>query len=48
MHREAVSYELLKQPAGIQGGTLKEYQLAGLSFLAYAVENGQNFILADE
>lgn len=48
MHREAVPYKLVRQPKSIVGGTLKDYQLAGLSFLAYMFENGQNCILADE
>lgn len=45
---ETVPYRKLEQPTSIQGGTMKEYQLSGLSFLAYMYENGQNCILADE
>lgn len=45
---EVVPYHKLEQPKTIQGGTMKDYQLSGLSFLAYMFENGQNCILADE
>ncbi|SCV74235.1 BQ2448_6667 [Microbotryum intermedium] len=48
VHREAVPYRQLSQPETIKGGTMKAYQLTGLSFLAYMFENGQNCILADE
>lgn len=48
VHLEAVPYKLIAQPKMIEGGTLKGYQLAGVSFLAYMYENGQNCILADE
>lgn len=46
--RDSVPYKKLAQPTSIIGGTMKEYQLSGLSFLAYMYENGQNCILADE
>lgn len=46
--REVVPYRKLEQPKTIQGGTMKDYQLSGLSFMAYMFENGQNCILADE
>jgi SWI/SNF-related matrix-associated actin-dependent regulator of chromatin subfamily A member 5 len=48
VHREAVPYRRLTQPKTIQGGQMKDYQLTGLSFLAWNFENGQNCILADE
>jgi SWI/SNF-related matrix-associated actin-dependent regulator of chromatin subfamily A member 5 len=47
--KDAVPYEKLEQPKLIKGGAMmKEYQLAGLSFMAYMFENGMNCILADE
>lgn len=46
--KEDVPYRRLEQPKSIVGGTMKSYQLEGLSFLAYMYENGQNCILADE
>jgi SWI/SNF-related matrix-associated actin-dependent regulator of chromatin subfamily A member 5 len=47
--KDAVPYEKLEQPSLIRGGAMmKEYQLAGLSFMAYMFENGMNCILADE
>ena len=46
--KEEVPYRLLEQPPSIVGGTLKSYQLTGLSYLAYMHENGVNCILADE
>ncbi|EIW74988.1 hypothetical protein CONPUDRAFT_169853 [Coniophora puteana RWD-64-598 SS2] len=36
------------QPAPIQGGEMKEYQLQGLAFLVYMYKNGINSILGDE
>ncbi|GJE91583.1 hypothetical protein PsYK624_077330 [Phanerochaete sordida] len=41
-------HELEKQPALVQGGQLKDYQLHGLSWLAWMYENGMNCILGDE
>ncbi|GAA5887357.1 hypothetical protein JCM6882_002504 [Rhodosporidiobolus microsporus] len=44
-------YRALEQPKSIAGGKpgiMKDYQLTGLSFLAYMAENGMNAILADE
>lgn len=41
----------VEHPAAICGGApgiLKDYQLVGLSFLAFMAENGMNCILADE
>ncbi|KAK4058436.1 hypothetical protein OIO90_000595 [Microbotryomycetes sp. JL221] len=46
--REVMPFKRLSQPKLITGGTMKEYQLTGLSFMAYMYENGQNCILADE
>ncbi|KAK4051791.1 hypothetical protein OIV83_002495 [Microbotryomycetes sp. JL201] len=46
--REVMPFKRLQQPKAIKGGTMKEYQLTGLSFMAYMFENGQNCILADE
>ncbi|KAL8279227.1 hypothetical protein RQP46_008264 [Phenoliferia psychrophenolica] len=46
--KEAVPYRLLEQPKCIQGGMMKDYQLSGLSFLAWLFENGQSGILGDE
>ncbi|KAI0685348.1 P-loop containing nucleoside triphosphate hydrolase protein [Cytidiella melzeri] len=40
--------EILEQPKLIQNGTLKDYQLRGLSFLAHMYDNGMNCILGDE
>ncbi|KAI5479678.1 nucleosome remodeling complex ATPase subunit (Snf2h) [Pseudohyphozyma bogoriensis] len=49
VHREAVPYKKLEQPKTIDNTcVMKDYQLHGLSFLAYQYENGQNCILADE
>ena len=36
------------QPAEVTGGTMREYQLAGLDWLVSLYENGLNGILADE
>lgn len=47
-YKEEVPYRLLEQPPSIVGGTLKSYQLTGLSYLAYMHENGVSCILADE
>ncbi|GAA5924215.1 hypothetical protein JCM10213_004524 [Rhodosporidiobolus nylandii] len=47
----AQPYKLLSQPkaiAGGQEGVMKDYQLTGLSFLAYMADNGCSCILADE
>ncbi|BGP01284.1 hypothetical protein NBRC10513v2_002236 [Rhodotorula toruloides] len=43
-------YRPVAQPTAIANGqpALKDYQLAGLSFLTYLAENGMNGILADE
>ncbi|GAA5858503.1 hypothetical protein JCM8547_007336 [Rhodosporidiobolus lusitaniae] len=44
-------YHVFEQPKAIAGGKpdiLKDYQIHGLSFLAYMAENGMNCILADE
>lgn len=46
--KEAAPFRRIPQPVGIVAGTLKEYQLSGLSFLAYMHDNGMNCILADE
>ncbi|GAA5963892.1 hypothetical protein JCM21900_003969 [Sporobolomyces salmonicolor] len=47
--QDAIPYRRLEQPKLIAGeGIMKDYQLAGLSFLAYQAENGMNCILADE
>ncbi|KAL8276276.1 hypothetical protein RQP46_011304 [Phenoliferia psychrophenolica] len=45
---EVYAYKKLAQPATIQGGTMKDYQLSGLSFMAYMFNNGQNCLLGDE
>ena len=37
-----------RQPAEVTGGTMREYQLAGLDWLVSLYENGLNGILADE
>lgn len=47
VHREAIPYRKLAQPSIIQG-QMKDYQLIGLSWMAFMWENGQNCILADE
>lgn len=39
---------LTTQPACIRGGTMRDYQLAGLNWLLRLYENGVNGILADE
>ena len=39
---------LKSQPSILQGGILKDYQLAGLNWLISLYENGINGILADE
>ncbi|GAA6057817.1 hypothetical protein JCM3770_004290 [Rhodotorula araucariae] len=47
----AHAYRAVPQPSSIAGGTagiLKDYQLKGLSWLAFMAENGANAILADE
>jgi len=43
-------YRSIPQPASLAGGqpVLKDYQLKGLSWLAYLAENGANSVLADE
>ncbi|KAM0788448.1 hypothetical protein ACM66B_001582 [Microbotryomycetes sp. NB124-2] len=46
--REVIPFKKLSQPKAIKGGVMKEYQLTGLSFMAYMFENNQNCILADE
>lgn len=38
----------MKQPATVSGATLRDYQLAGVQWLALLYENGLNGILADE
>lgn len=40
--------EAVKQPAMLQGGMLKEYQLTGLQWLVSLYNNNLNGILADE
>ncbi|SCZ89349.1 BZ3500_MvSof-1268-A1-R1_Chr9g10377 [Microbotryum saponariae] len=40
--------KLVEQPDYIQGGTLKEFQMTGLNWLAYLWSRGENGILADE
>eukprot|EP01105_Mastigella_eilhardi_P006365 TRINITY_DN1796_c0_g1_i3.p1 TRINITY_DN1796_c0_g1~~TRINITY_DN1796_c0_g1_i3.p1 ORF type:complete len:1271 (+),score=382.42 TRINITY_DN1796_c0_g1_i3:220-3813(+) len=40
--------KLTKQPDGLQGGTLRDYQLEGVNWLTWAFCNGVNGILADE
>jgi SWI/SNF-related matrix-associated actin-dependent regulator of chromatin subfamily A member 5 len=40
--------EFTEQPALIGGGQMKQYQLQGLSFLAWLYENGMGGILGDE
>ncbi|TFK65861.1 hypothetical protein BDN72DRAFT_800724 [Pluteus cervinus] len=40
--------ELQAQPSLIKGGTMKDYQLQGLSFLVWMYQNGMNCILGDE
>lgn len=49
-HTVVQPYRAVPQPAGVAGGTpvLKDYQLKGLSWLAFVAENGGNCILADE
>jgi SNF2 family DNA or RNA helicase len=45
----SVPYRRLEQPSLIaQDAVMKDYQLSGLSFLAFCAENGINAILADE
>jgi hypothetical protein len=44
-HRTA---EAVQQPSMMKGGQLKEYQLAGLSWLISLYNNNLNGILADE
>jgi SWI/SNF-related matrix-associated actin-dependent regulator of chromatin subfamily A member 5 len=39
---------LLKQPASVTGGTMRDYQLEGLNWMISLHENGLNGILADE
>ncbi|KAI0945925.1 hypothetical protein AcV7_010039 [Taiwanofungus camphoratus] len=41
-------HELHEQPKLVKGGEMKEYQLQGLSFLAWMHHNGMNCILGDE
>ncbi|THH29276.1 hypothetical protein EUX98_g4910 [Antrodiella citrinella] len=41
-------HELDEQPSLIEGGEMKDYQLYGLSFLAWMYHNGMNCVLADE
>jgi SWI/SNF-related matrix-associated actin-dependent regulator of chromatin subfamily A member 5 len=41
-------HELDEQPKLVTGGTLKDYQLHGLSFLVWMWKNGMNCILGDE
>ncbi|KAG8908274.1 hypothetical protein FRB99_007807 [Tulasnella sp. 403] len=38
----------MRQPASVSGATLRDYQLAGVQWLALLYENGLNGILADE
>jgi SWI/SNF-related matrix-associated actin-dependent regulator of chromatin subfamily A member 5 len=40
--------KIAQQPALIQNGQMKEYQLEGLSFLIWLYENGIGGILGDE
>ncbi|KZO91803.1 hypothetical protein CALVIDRAFT_557967 [Calocera viscosa TUFC12733] len=40
--------EIEEQPKLVKGGEMKDYQLAGLSFLATMYQNGMNSILGDE
>jgi ATP-dependent helicase STH1/SNF2 len=40
--------EIVSQPRMLQGGDLKEYQLAGLEWLVSLYNNNLNGILADE
>jgi len=47
-HKPIPRRELEDQPALIKGGTMKDYQLLGLSFLVWMYENGMNCILGDE
>lgn len=39
---------LTKQPKGIVNGTMKSYQLAGLSYMQNMAKNGAGCILGDE
>ncbi|KAH9924947.1 P-loop containing nucleoside triphosphate hydrolase protein [Amylocystis lapponica] len=41
-------HELDEQPRLVKGGTMKDYQLHGLSFLVWMYKNGMNCILGDE
>lgn len=41
-------HELEEQPKLIENGTMKDYQLHGLSFLTWMYKNGMNCILGDE
>ncbi|GBE87288.1 ISWI chromatin-remodeling complex ATPase ISW2 [Sparassis crispa] len=41
-------HEITEQPKLVKGGQMKDYQLHGLSFLAWMFENGMNCILGDE
>jgi SWI/SNF-related matrix-associated actin-dependent regulator of chromatin subfamily A member 5 len=39
---------LLEQPAYIQGGQMRDYQLTGVNFLIYLFNHGLSGILGDE
>ncbi|TFK50621.1 hypothetical protein OE88DRAFT_1661143 [Heliocybe sulcata] len=41
-------HQLDEQPKLVTGGTMKDYQLQGLSFLVWMYRNGMNCILGDE
>ena len=43
-----MSVEELQQPACMTAGTMREYQVAGLQWMASLYNNGLNGILADE
>jgi len=45
--RSVEPYRLVQQPKGVMG-TMKDYQLSGLSFLVHMYENGMPAILGDE
>ena len=45
---EASLRKLDEQPEWLKGGTLRDYQLAGLNFLVNSWRNATNVILADE
>lgn len=47
-HRALTAHFRTPNGTGIKGGTMREYQLAGLNWLIRLYDNGINGILADE